>query len=286
MTNDIFTIGRHPLVSTADAMPKQVMLLVCPCRSGSTIMLRAFGHAGVAAFFQPIKNALRWGLLGERRPWEVPSEIDQKTVFLKETFGPFRLEETTYDPLECLLAVGLPAERINLVVLMRDPAAVWLSWQKHWSAQTSPTLFADAWHACLKCVKTARAHGVSVQSLRHAQFSAEPLLAMRSLFEMLNLDFPAEALDDWIEKQGFGEAGSGVFMPDEPDVFVTPGAHDPVIAARRIHPIASNGSLDATDRMLLKRAGAIDAYHALSQELAVCDHIQTVHGKDCVDDVC
>lgn len=260
------------------------MLLVCPCRSGSTIMLRAFGHAGVPAFFQPIKNALRWGLQGEWRPWEMPSDVDLQTVFVKETFGPYHPEETSFDPLSCLLDAGLPADRIILVVLLRDPAAVWSSWQTYWRGQTSPELFAAAWRACLRCVTTARAHGVRVQSLRHETLSTDPLHEMTALFEMLHLNFPPEALECWGEKPGFGVIGSGVFLPDEPEVFITPGVHDPVIAARSIHPVAPHCVADEADRILLKRTGVINSYEALSHELSDCVQNRTIDGKDCTDD--
>lgn len=280
LTNDILTTSNRPLISTANAMPKRIMLLVCPCRSGSTIMLRAFGHAGVPAFFQPIKNALRWELEGEKRPWEILSEFDRETIFVKETFGPYRQEETTFDPLARLLAAGVPADRIVIVVLVRDPAAVWLSWQMHWRAQTSPELFAETWRACLKCIKTARAHGISVQSLLQENFSTEPFLAMTKLFDLLQLKFPQAALEDWVKKPGFSEVGSGVYMPDEPDVFITPGAHDPVIAARGVLPMDSRGTLCATDRLLLTRVGAFKNYEALLQELSLCSPTLPIHSKN------
>lgn len=69
-------------------------------------MLRVFGYDGFAAFYQPIRNALRWRLLGAHRPWQPPCVASP--IFIKETFGPFHSAEVSFDPLAQLIGAGVP----------------------------------------------------------------------------------------------------------------------------------------------------------------------------------
>ncbi|MEP0962914.1 MAG: hypothetical protein ABJQ70_04770 [Roseobacter sp.] len=162
----------------------------------------------------------------------------------------------------------MQADRIELVVLLRNPIAVWQSWQKYWQGRCDPEIFAAAWRSCLACLKTARSYGVHAQFLQQENFSNAPLLEMTALFDSLHLRFPSDALDLWSHKPGFGMRGSGVYLPDEPHDFITLGAHDQLIDATGVFPVLPCNDLDTAEYHLLKRAGVFDSYKTLSLELA------------------
>ena len=269
-----------PLVSSWQTLPDRVLLLVCPCRSGSTILLRAFGHAGLPAYFQPIKNARRWQYEGHDRPWYPPDVAHDQAIFLKETFGPFHREETSYDPLAELLGSNLPAERIALVVLLRDPAAVWASWRHYWEGRTSPDVFAQAWAAPQRCVETASAAGVPSYAMLYEDLCQHPQAELSALFARMGRVFPLDALEDWDRKPGFGAAGSGVFMPDEPEAFLTPQAHEPMIRATGIRPMKPVGTISAPERQMLTKLGVFERYHDLSTSLCRVGDFTQHHVED------
>ncbi|AVL51720.1 sulfotransferase family protein [Roseobacter denitrificans] len=256
-----------PLVSHWEATPERVLLLVCPCRSGSTILLRAFGHAGLPAYFQPIKNACRWRYEGQEHPWSPPVCSKDHAIFMKETFGPFHLEETTYDPLSELLATNLSADRIALVVLLRDPAAVWASWRYYWAQRTSYEVFAQAWAACQRSVQRASMARVPAYALSYDDLCRNPAFELSALFAAIGREFPSDALKGWDRKPGFGAAGSGVMLPNEPQAFLTPKAHEPVIRATGIRPMKPAGVITLQERERLSALGVFERYDALSTAL-------------------
>lgn len=188
-------------------------------------------------------------------------------MFMKETFGPFHFEETSYDPLAELLASNVPAERIALVVLLRDPAAVWASWCYYWEGRTSPEVFARAWDACQRCVETASSSGVPAYAMYYDDLCQRPLSELAALFAVMGREFPLEALEDWDIKPGFGAEGSGVILPNEPEAFLTPQAHEPVIRATGIGPMKPAGEITADAREALTKLGVFDRYQALSKSL-------------------
>lgn len=267
MTSSAARKPHMPLVSQWETTPDRVLLLVCPCRSGSTILLRAFGHAGVPAYFQPIKNARRWRYEGQEHPWYPPANIEDRAIFMKETFGPFHFEETTYDPLAELLASNLPADRIALVVLLRDPAAVWASWRYYWEGRTSPEVFAQSWAACQRCVETASTAGVPSYAMFYEDLCQSPQAELSALFAVMGREFPLDALEGWDRKPGFGAEGSGVVLPNEPEAFLTPQAHEPVIRATGISAMKPAGVISVQENETLMNLGVFDRYRALSTSL-------------------
>ncbi|NOR51464.1 MAG: hypothetical protein GQ470_02490, partial [Gammaproteobacteria bacterium] len=121
----------------------RIILSISPCRSGSTVILRAFGALGVESHLQPLKNLLRWRSLGKRHCWQ-PRDNALKLIYIKETLGPFTEAETRFDPLSLLLATGISAERVSLLVLGRLPLETWASWRLWWPERTSIELFIDS----------------------------------------------------------------------------------------------------------------------------------------------
>ena len=230
------TIADQGLVQAWPEPPRRVILMISPCRSGSTVLLRPFGYSGIPSFFQPIKNALRWRLEGREKPWLPPRE---DVVFLKETFGPFLAEETAFDPLAELCASGVDPTRLHLVLLQRDPGAVWSSWCEYWEGRTSKALFERAFAACGAVCRTAERLGIPVETCDFDACLADPKGRLGQLFQALDLRFDPSVVAGWDQRPGFGAQGSGIHMPEEPPAFVTRGVHNRAIEAQGIEAIAT-----------------------------------------------
>ena len=114
----------------------RIILSISPCRSGSTVILRAFGALGIESHLQPLKNLLRWRTLGKKHCWQ-PRDDALKPIYIKETLGPFTEAEARFDPLSLLLDAGISAERVTLLVLGRLPLESWASWQMWWPERTN-----------------------------------------------------------------------------------------------------------------------------------------------------
>jgi len=238
------------------------MLMISPCRSGSTVMLRVFGYGGAAAYFQPIKNALRWGHLGENRPWIPPN--DGGPVFIKETFGPFHRFETAFDPVQELIISGLAPDRLRLVVLLRDPGMVWVSWRTVWPQSARMELLAQSYRACLSCVATARQSGIPVVQLKYEASARDPGQTLSPLFSEMGLGQAEKALRDWPIRPAFGAAGSGVFLPKEPADYITQGAHDLVIQAAAFGKLPPRATPTAEELEQIARSSILQNHAAMS----------------------
>ena len=235
MENKAITQPETGLIERWRVQPSTVVLMISPCRSGSTVMLRIFGYSGFAAFFQPIKNALRWRYLGQDRPWRAPETA--KPIFVKETFGPFDEIEARFNPLRELIKAGVAADRLKLVVLLREPSLVWSSWRSLWGDRTRVEVLAEAYHACLGTVGSARALGVEVETLDYAACCANPQAILGSMLDRFGYALPPDAVSGWENRPGYGAPGSGVHLPFEPEPYITHGAHDPIIASRAFGPV-------------------------------------------------
>ena len=126
-------------IGDPDRVPK-VILGAAPARSGSTVLMRVFGTSGVEAHFQQLKNVLRWLMQGETNSFNLP-QTPNRTLFLKETLGPYSTQEAAFNPLTVLLEAGYPPEKLLFCVIGRHPLSTWASW-KHWFGKsTSLELF-------------------------------------------------------------------------------------------------------------------------------------------------
>lgn len=263
MENKAIFLPTAGMVATWTVQPETATLMISPCRSGSTAMLRVFGHGGAAAYFQPIKNAYRWAQMGEYRPWTPPT--DGKPLFVKETFGPYQRFETGFDPLQDLTSAGLELARLRLVVLLRDPGMVWASWRSVWPKSARLDLLAQAYRACLTCVASARQLGVPVAQLGYEASANDPTAALGPLFAAMGLGPVEAALQDWPKRAGFGAAGSGVVLPQEPADYITQGAHDPVIQAVGFGALPPRATLTPDERAQIARCGIAQSHAALTQ---------------------
>lgn len=200
-------------------------------RVGSTALTNLFGMAGLPAYYQPVKAIVRQVLMGcDGAAWTVPSKRLHSHVFAKETAGPYSLAECLYMPLQALIEAGYPAEKLQLIMLDRNPADSLASWLDKWSDRV-PAEHLVRHHilASLNGIRVeaqARRSGVAVTHYVY-EASRDPVRAARFLFRRLGLAnrFTSAAVTDWRERGNLESADCGIIYPDEPDVYQVPGLH-------------------------------------------------------------
>ena len=192
-------------------------------------MMRVFAASGITSCFQILKNALRWRLLGETRPCEIPAG---EVVLLKETLGPFTLAEATYDPAAILLEAGLPPDKLHIIFLLRDPSQTWLSWQSWWNERTDMDLFSRSYETFEEIKRSSDWLKIASTRFHYDVFlHHSPQEVFRMLFRRLRVECSSPASGGWRNELPYGEHGSNIVHPEEPVEFVTPRIHDEVIAS-------------------------------------------------------
>ena len=206
-------------------IPK-IILGVAPARSGSTVLMRVFGASGVEAHFQQLKNILRWLMQGEEFSFVLPQSPD-RTLFLKETLGPYSIQEATFNPLTVLLEAGYPPEKLLFCVIGRHPFSTWASW-KHWFGQnTSLDLFAAAGQTIENMRQHAMHSGLPTTTLVYEILNEHPPKTVINKFlTRLGILFTPISCTGWENLAAFGRPGSNIILPEEPKVFVVPHVHD------------------------------------------------------------
>ncbi len=206
----------------------RIILVISPCRSGSTVLLRVFSGIGVESHFQQLKNLLRWSLLGQDKNWTVPSSAGQD-LLLKETIGPFTEAECLFNPLQVMLDVGFPKEKLHVVILGRGPPTTWASWYGYWPDRAPMVNMIQAFVTTRQIQEQARELGIATTCLVFEAFRDNPPeKVFRSLFQRLGLVYSPLAIQGWDASPGFGAPGSNIVLPIEPESFITPGIHDRV----------------------------------------------------------
>lgn len=197
-------------------------------------MLRVFAASGVPAYFQPLKNILRWRMQGGEAGWVLP-HLPGGMIYLKETLGPYTQAEAAFNPLQVLLQAGLPPERCSLLILGRAPLDVWASWKHWWRDCTSLDLLALAYQTTERIRQQAHQAQIPVTSLVYeALRDNPPKRVVRGLFARLGIKFQMRAVQGWQGLPAFGAAGSNIILPVEPPRFITPDIHTSVERAGQL----------------------------------------------------
>ncbi len=205
----------------------KVYLAVSPCRCASTVILRAFGTAGIQSHFQELKNVLRWLMQGEPKSFEFPKK--KESIMLKETLGPYTETECSFNPLEVLLKAGLPSERIHLLVLGREPYQTWASWVNWWQNKTSVDLFNLSFQTTEAIRIQADELNIETTCLMYELFKDKSVESVfKNLFRRLDLIYTPSVVGGWGNLPQFGAEGSNIVLPLEPDPFITPNIHSKV----------------------------------------------------------
>lgn len=241
-----------------------IVLGVSPCRSGTTILLRVFGAAGVPAYFQPFKNILRWQLQDLDSPAWVAPQAPERAVFIKETLGPYTAAESGFDPLAPLLAAGYPPHRLHVMIVGRSPLTTWTSWAAWWQGRTSVELLALAYETTERVRLQALAMGIPVTTFVYEVLRDNtPPEVIRPLFARLGLAYTPLAVGGWEGLPALGAPGSNVILPEEPPVFVTPHIHTQVERSVRLAyswRVENLARLHAEDVDRINQAGLAEIY--------------------------
>ncbi|MFD0883335.1 hypothetical protein ACFQ08_02015 [Streptosporangium algeriense] len=215
-----------------DRRPEDFPLLVVgwgKCRVGSTALTNMFGIAGLRSYYQPVKTIARHMLVGlPGHAWTLPD--DGEALFAKEMAGPYVHYETLFDPVECLLRAGWPADRLHLLILDRDPKASLSSWMNKWEGKIGRTRVLENFVLSSlnygRMREHARTEGVAHTHFPY-EFSRMPERTVSALFERLGLAhrYGPRILSDWGESGDLNSSEAKVIYPVEPAPYIVPGLH-------------------------------------------------------------
>lgn len=214
-----------------------VILGISPCRSGSTVLLRVFGASGVPAHFQPLKNVLRWAMQDKEWEWTFPAS--RTPILIKETLGPYTQLEAEFNPFQIFKTIGYPLEKLQVMLVYREPLQTWSSWYKVWGEKTRFDIFVAAYRQ----IETIRQQVVEaglpvVQFVYEAVRDFGPESAIRDIFAQLKLPYISQAIMDWDQLPAFAEPGSNIFFPVEHELFYAPYAHERAMQASHLQYFA------------------------------------------------
>lgn len=214
-----------------------LLFLWGPCRVGSTALLNVFAESGFKAIYQPIKNLLRHEInqYPESDDKKIMAEFSMSAPWtvVKETSGPYTMAECLFNPLEALLRSGFPSDKVQLVIISREPADMLASWTRKWSSRLSARdLHAHFLLAILneqRIRHTAKDASIPVYSFT-SNPGAEGVVSVRKLFKSIDLmdHFESKKLDGWAGSDPLHGSFSSVVFPNEPKTFELPNLHDPL----------------------------------------------------------
>jgi hypothetical protein len=240
----------------------QILLSVSPCRSGTTVLLRVFGAAGIEAHYQELKNIFRWRMQGDEFGWEFPN--GRESVYLKETLGPYTLAEARFNPLDVLLGAGISPERLKVFVVGRSPLETWMSWTAWWRSITNIDIFIQAYRTTEAIRLQADEAGVLAATFVYDSIrDAGAEVAIRRLFDRLGIHYYSIAIEGWQSLPPFGSAGSNVILPEEPPAFDVPNLHASVERADSLsyfHRLQNHCEIFPDECQTLRQSGIYDIY--------------------------
>jgi hypothetical protein len=205
-------------------MLENIRLLLCPCRSGSTMLLNALAQSDeLYALYQPIKSDMRYEpdvspyriFYGQHPALRRAGIRRKQAIVVKETIGHKTLAE-------CRLPVfenGEPISTARPLFLFRPPAATWNSWRKYGlgampDAQKSFALFAAAYahtyNLYARSQKMSAGKAITLCDIRKNPesslqqicafwgigFKTEMLRWKYALFSNPNLHYPPQEMND------------------------------------------------------------------------------------------
>ncbi len=199
--------------------PPEMVLVVGPCRTGTTALSNVFARAGVVSHMQAIKSMRR--AYEEGQPI-VDLIIDSPDMILeKETLG-LKTEAEFFDPVSEFIERGYPADKIHLIGICREPRATLASWVKSWGELGKRVPFGglvDSFQLVNQIMDQAKEKGVrTTYYVQEAIAANEPAEVVKKIFNRTNVALGSNGIDlvDWRNGPVFGEPGSNIVFYDEP----------------------------------------------------------------------
>lgn len=269
MTRQFAAVSEHDILKYLripdDELPPLTVILG-PCRSGTTALLRAAAATGHRAYFQPLKRIIRQlSVGGSATQFELPPSGDR--IVIKETFGPFLLVEARFDPVMLLTARGYPKELITVLVMVREPGQMYLSWQRLYRSSrefggVDVRVYSAAVRHTLACYQAACDAGITATAfVPDGMAEAGEHVVLAAIFQRCGLRFGPEAVD-W---QASGQQLDSVIERDsEPEPFRVPGALDTIrrSAGYRLLPPPSAEMSDTMPTEVIALRGTYDMFRA------------------------
>lgn len=209
-------------VKFSDELPK-LILLCGPCRTGTTALSNVFVRAGIEAHMQPLKSIRRAKAISEQIPiWELAGKND--IVHSKETFGE-KEEAEFFNPVEILLNLGYPAEKLKVIVMLRDPAQILTSWERLYGESVKKENLARAFFLTDKVSTFCKNNDIKVIPYVHEAIKYNhPRLVVLRLFQILGINNFSDNLVNWQESPKFGDKNSSNshlhFYDSPPEKFI------------------------------------------------------------------
>lgn len=263
----------------------RLILMVSPCRSGSTAFLRVFSASGVESHYQPIKAILRNLMQNEEWEYNVP-ETD--VLFVKETLGPYTSAESALDFLRIVTLAGYPAEKIQLIFLVRNPYSTLASWLQLLTYKCDATSlfnsFMFAYERMPKLIADARARGVSaVCHVYEATRDHDPSTVIGALFQTIHVDPTPQTVHRWQFLPHFASPESRIVFPKEPAIYDVPKAHTNAMGATGLHFSARqdaeiNEIVPPEWRTAIRDGGLLETYNAVRLECEQALGLQIAEG--------
>ena len=183
--------------------PKKVVVILSPCRSGSTALLNSFAMAGWQSLYQPVKAALRRSVAGDNAPVVIRAETS--CLVIKETLGPYNSAEVNYDPLGVLMEKGIDPKSIHVIALMRRPEECLDSWIRSFRKDdVDLSLFGASYNAVIDSCMAAQRRGAHIIPLRYEELAFPETLP--ALLTQLGLPYREEMVK-WTKSEKY-QAGS------------------------------------------------------------------------------
>ncbi len=198
-----------------------VILLVAPCRSGSTAYTRVFNLAGLPTYDQPIKGIVRNRMQNLHQEWHIPSGTN---IFVKETLGPYTETESTLNMIDILQKANFPMHKLSVVCLVRDPLATLSSWLRYFSDHRDENILFENFISSYKCIQStldsarnsdARIAGLTYESIR----DESPIKVTKKIFDWIGIDFNELAVSEWQHAHQLNDPDLGIISHYEPDIY-------------------------------------------------------------------
>lgn len=184
--------------------PPTMAIIIGPCRVGTTALANVFAKAGIIAYMQPIKSALRAKETGKTiKPFKIDSATD--FILVKETLGAHTPTEF-FNPINILLKLGYPKKKLILIPMLRTPNKVLPSWREMWT-EFELDNFLKSYLLTSEIKKTAQNNKIKVLPYLHEIIKDNKASeVIKKLFNKLGLEnYQVEKNINWENDPRFGE---------------------------------------------------------------------------------
>ena len=226
-----------------NSIPK-IILSIATIRSGTTASLRVYSEVGIHSFAQPMKSIFRFLAKGKSNKdcdWLIPKE---DVIYVKETFGPFNLEEATLNPIETLFylfhnllknkvntehltteTLALMKKKVHLIVMGRNPFDSWFSNKETYVKFMKGVEENEKWYYEVTLEELLYYHLIAFRQVQKvatfaeylgipisyyvAEANKEPVKAINNLFTRIGIK-TKPSLNNWTSKSIVGGQNSKV----------------------------------------------------------------------------